>query len=69
MDYELYEIPVMPDAISTEGLEFRLGARLDELAEQRRRWREAGASSEEIARWSAAWLSRQSTTARRYLCH
>jgi hypothetical protein len=55
----------MPDAISTEWLEFPLDARLDELAEQRRRWREAGASLEEIARWSAAWLGRQSTTARR----
>jgi hypothetical protein len=55
----------MPDAISTERLEFPLDARLDELAEQRRRWREAGASLEEIARWSAAWLGRQSTTARR----
>ena len=33
-----------------------------------RRWREAGASAEEIARWSAAWLSRPSTNPRRAQC-
>jgi hypothetical protein len=66
---QLYEIPVMPDTTSMEWLNFPLDARLEELAEQRRRWREAGASLEEIARWSAAWLGRQSTTARRYQCH
>jgi hypothetical protein len=55
----------MPDAISRDAVDFPIGAELDELAERRRRWREAGASSDEIERWSAAWLSRQTTTARR----
>jgi hypothetical protein len=59
----------MPDAISRETVEFPFGVELDELAENRRRWREAGASPDEIARWSAAWLSRRSTTARRSQCH
>jgi hypothetical protein len=59
----------MPDTISRGAASFPLGAELDELAEQRRRWREAGASADEIARWSAAWLSRPSTSARRSQCH
>lgn len=56
------------DATANDAVEFLAGVGLDELAEQRRRWREAGAGSEEIARWSAAWLDRHSPTARRFQC-
>jgi hypothetical protein len=61
-------IPVVCDATAHDAVKFLSGIELDELAEQRRRWREAGAGSEEIARWSAAWLGRHSPTARRSQC-